>query len=196
VEGASQNSDLHRTLCRKAFKEFFAAAGLGGKLPRIIPCGGRQRAYDGFVTATRSPQTDGLPLLLADSETAVQKGDSVWEHLKTSSGDKWEKPKAAKQDQAYLMVQVMETWFLADRETLKSFFGEHFRARAIRSWPHLEEIPKQTVLDALNQATAACGRKRYAKGDLSFALFSEISPKKVEDACPGAKVLLDRLRSL
>ena len=196
IEGAAQDSDAARTLCRKAFKVFFAAAGLEGKLPRAVPCGGRQKAYDNFATAVKNPQLGSLPLLLVDSETAMQKGATVWEHLKDRPGDNWEKPPGAKDDQAFLMVQVMETWFLADRETLRSFFGQHFREQAIPKWPHLEEVPKRSVLDALDQATAACGEQRYAKGNLSFSLLAKISPNKVEAASPNAKALFERLRNL
>lgn len=196
VEGAAQDSDLDRAQCRKSFREFFTKAGLQGKLPRIVPCGGRQRAYDAFVTAARNPQSDGLPLLLVDSETAVQEGMTVWAHLKARPGDKWDKPEGAKDDQAFLMVQVMESWFLADREALKSFFGEHFREQAIPKWPHLEDVPKKTVLRALDQATAACESRRYAKGDMSFSLLADISPAEVEKSSPHAKALFERLRNL
>ena len=197
VEGAAQNSYLHRTHCRKSFQEFFThTAGLEGKLPRIVPCGGRQRAYDAFVTAARNPQSDGLPLLLVDSETAVQKGMTVWAHIKARPGDNWDKPEGVKDDQAFLMVQVMESWFMADRDTLKSFFGQGFRAQAIPKWPRLEDVPKQSVYQALDHATAACGPRRYAKGTMSFSLLAEISPGEVEKASPHAKALFERLRNL
>lgn len=196
VEGAAQNSYGARTLCRRSFRTFFAKTDLKGKLPRIIPCGGRKRTYDAFVTALRNPAPDGLPLLLVDSETAVQKGKSVWEHLSARPGDNWDKPEGAKDGQAFLMVQVMETWFLADRETLKSFLGRHFRAQAIPKWPQLEDVPKDTVIKALEKATAACGPNRYAKGNLSFSLLAEISPAEVEKACPAAKALFECLRNL
>jgi len=196
VEGAAQDSDYARRQCRRAFQDFFMAAGLKGKLPRTVPCGGRQSAYDNFVTAVRNPQSDALPLLLVDSETAAQKGRTVWEHLKARPGDNWDKPKGVKDDQAFLMVQVMESWFLADREALKAFFGKGFRGQSIPKSPHLEDVPKDRVLRSLEQATAACGPNKYAKGSLSFSLLAAISPAKVEAASPNAKALFERLRNL
>jgi hypothetical protein len=197
VEGAAQHSDFDRTQCRKYFSIFFAkAAGLKDKLPRIVPSGGRKKAYDDFVTAVKNPLTGRLPLLLVDSETAVQRGKTVWEHLKTRPGDNWDKPEGAKDDQAFLMVQVMETWFLADPEKLKTFFGQHFRERAIPKWPHLEGVSKETVFRTLAKATAACGPRRYAKGNMSFSLLAEIDPAEVEKASPYAKSLFERLRNL
>jgi len=196
VEGAAQNSYRARTLCRQSFTKFFSKAGLEGKLPRIVPCGGRKRTYDNFKTAMKTRQADELPLLLVDSETAVKTGKTVWEHLKARPGDNWDKPEGAKDDQAFLMVQVMETWFLADCEALKSFFGQHLREAAFKKWPHLEDVPKESVYRALDQATAACGPKRYAKGDMSFSLLAETSPAKVEKASPAAKALFGCLRNL
>jgi len=92
------------------------------------------------------------------------------------------------------MVQVMETWFLADRHALQKYFGAGFRQNAIRDWPALENVPKTTVLKALDRATASCGR-RYAKGRVSFELLARIDPARVEAACPHARVFLDRLRA-
>ena len=92
------------------------------------------------------------------------------------------------------MVQVMETWFLADRGALRAYFGAGFRENAIRGWPALENVPKETVFEALDRASASCGR-RYAKGRVSFELLARIDPARVEAACPHARVFLDRLRA-
>ena len=196
VEGAARHSDLDRSLCREAFSKFFAAAGLEGKRPRTVPCGGRKQAYDAFVTAVKNAKADELPILLVDSEIAVPPGMTVWQHLKARLGDNWDKPESASDEQAFLMVQVMETWFVADRETLRSFFGQHFREQAIPAWPDLEQVPKADIYAALGLATAACGKKKYAKGRLSFDLLSRISPGKVEVESPYAKAFLDRMRNL
>ena len=195
VEGGTQDSALDRSLCRQAFK-FFTAAGLAGKLPRTVPCGGRKAAYDAFVTAVNNPKPGEFPLLLVDSETAVAKGNTVWEHLKSRPGDHWIRPQGAEDDQAFLMVQVMESWFIADRDTLRSFFGVNFREQAIPAWTELEEVPKLNVYEALDRATSDCGKKRYTKGKLSFELLARISPSKAEAASPHAKRLFQRLRTL
>ena len=92
------------------------------------------------------------------------------------------------------MVQLMETWFLADRGALRRYFGAPFRENAVRQWPALEAVPKATVLETLDRATAAC-RNRYAKGRVSFELLARIDSARVEAACPHARALLDRLRA-
>ena len=93
------------------------------------------------------------------------------------------------------MVQLMETWFLADRPALKKHFGDQFKENALRQWPQLEDVPKETVLDALRKATTNCSNP-YDKGKISFELLEKINPPLVEAACPHAKALLDRLKTL
>lgn len=62
------------------------------------------------------------------SRLSEQSGDREdWQpqkHLGERSGDRWDKPKGARETDCHLMVQVMESWFLADREALSRFFGE------------------------------------------------------------------------
>lgn len=176
---------------REGWKGFFKGAGLADRV-KIVRGGGRARTFHRFATAVASGWYKGIPLLLVDSEGPVASGASVWEHLHTSDG--WTRPDIAGADQAFLMVQIMETWFLADRDALRRYFGTKFREQAVRQWPELEAVPKREVLEALDRATAAC-RKRYAKGEVSFKLLARIDPARVEAACPHARALLDRLRA-
>jgi hypothetical protein len=192
VEGAGQ-TDFERTQCREAFSTFFAAADrLAKKRPRTIPCGGRQAAYKLFVCALKSSGQDELPLLLVDSEGPVSPGHTVWQHLKARDG--WDRPEGAGDTDAFLMVQVMETWFVADKEMLKNYFGPDFNEKHLLKWQNLEAVPKLTVYEVLEKATATCKKKSYAKGKISFEMLAKLDPKKVENACPHAKKLFDRLR--
>ena len=176
---------------REAWNGFFASAGVGTRT-QIVRGGGRKQTFDRFVTATKRRAPSVVPLLLVDSEEAVS-SHSVWQHLR--SRDHWNKPAGARDDQAFLMVQAMETWFLADVVALRGYFGAQLRQSALKQWPRLEEVPKATVIDALRRATAACA-KRYTKGRISFELLATVDPARVEAACPHAKALLDRLRAL
>jgi hypothetical protein len=196
VEGGTQYSALEGSLGRKAFHEFFSAdPSLKGKLPRTVLCGGRKAAYDAFVTAVRNPKPSVLPLLLLDSEIGVARGNTVWQHLKSRPGDNWEKPDGVTDEQAFLMVQVMETWFIADPAALEQFFGGNFRNAAIPAWPNLEEVPKRAIYESLEKATADCGPRKYAKGRLSFALLATVSPAKVEAASLHARKFFECLRN-
>ena len=189
--GGDRNENLER-LFRRAWTKFFAAASLEGRLPRVVRGGSRSRTFDLFRKAATSSDPTRVPLLLVDSEEAVQEGRSPWQHL--DARDNWSPPGGADDDRAFLMVQVMETWFLADREALKRHFGSQLRENALRQWPRLEDVSKASVLAALNDATFHCSPP-YTKGKVSFQLLAEINPGLVETACPHAKRLLQRLRT-
>lgn len=191
IEGGGEGQFLD-TLFRQGWTAFFKAAGLEGRMPRIIRGQGRRRTFELFVTAVENPEPGVLPLLLVDSEGPLAESHAEWQHLKVR--DDWDRPAGARDDQAFLMVQVMETWFLADRDLLRSYFGSALRENHLKAWPSLAEVPKATVLRALDQATAACS-PRYAKGKISFEILARLNPAKVEQACPDARRLLDRLRN-
>ena len=185
IEGGGEGKELDEVF-RRAWKRFFEAAGVRRK-PRVIRGGGRQHTFDAFRNRAPGDTVEETSLLLVDSEGAVR--SDVWEHLHIRDG--WVRPAGANDRQAFLMVQVMETWFLADVDTLQRCFGASFRANALREWPQLERVPKQTVFDVLAQASG----RRYTKRK-AFDLLERIRPDCVENACPHAKALLNHLRSL
>ncbi len=162
-------------------------------MPAVVRGQGRNQTFDLFATAVRAGKGGEVPLLLVDAEDAVLAGHSVWQHLKTRDG--WEQPLGAAADQAFLMVRVMETWFIADRGLLGRYFDAQFRPQHVPQWPSLEEVDKAAVFAALDRATAGC-RKPYRKGKVSFELLGQLDPALVQGACPRAKALLDRLRAI
>ena len=192
IEGGG-DGQLHERSFRKAWSEFFRSAGLSGRMPAVVRGGGRKQTYDKFAHAVRKPPPRKFPVLLVDSEERVKKGHTVWQHLE--SRDRWPQPPNARDDQAFLMVVAMETWFLADRNLLKKHFGRELVESHFKEWPALEEVPKETVLSALQAATAECSIS-YEKGRVSFDLLAKLNANLVETACPHAKQLLDRLRRL
>ncbi len=132
VEGGGDGKAL-QIECRQGFSEFLKKAGLTGKLPRISSCGGRRSAYEDYCTAVKNGEA---AFLLVDSEAPVisahqSAGDSKdwlpWAHLKNRPGDGWENPKGGADTDCHLMIEVMENWFMADREALKDFFNPGFR---------------------------------------------------------------------
>jgi hypothetical protein len=89
----------------------------------------------------------------------------------------------------------MESWLVADPDTLQGFFGQGFHAGAL---PHgsnpVESVPKKTLFQALENATRNCKSKRkYGKGEHSFKILSLIDPKKVAASSPWTGRLLDEL---
>jgi hypothetical protein len=196
VEGGGKSNDL-KTECRHGFSVFLKKAGLKGKMPRIVACGGREQAFDRFSTAIKNGES---ALLLVDSESAIAAGCEQgasetwkpWIHLKNRQGDNWQKPDNAADNDCHLMVQCMESWFIADRETLKIFFGNGFNENALPSIQNsIELIEKTQVYKSLAGATKNCDPKTsYGKGDHSFKILALIDPVKVTAASPWAQRFL------
>jgi hypothetical protein len=118
VEGGGDHNKALHTQCREGFSKFFQRAGLEGRMPRVVACGGRQQAYNAFRTAHANAVADSLPILLVDCEAPVI-GNDPWEHVRLRPGDGWSRPSGATEDQLHLMVQTMEAWFYADRDELQ-----------------------------------------------------------------------------
>jgi len=197
VEGGGDATSL-RSECREGFSKFFEAAGLKGQMPRVVACGTRNAAFDDFSTAVK---TGKKAFLLVDSEAAVEDqwetGDrsqwKPWDHLWQRDG--WEKPGNADDLACHLMVQCMEAWFLADRETLRNFFDQDFRERALPDKANgIETLSKDKLFGAIKQATRDCKKGPYGKGAHSFKLLKQIDPAKVTADSPWAKRLIETVK--
>ena len=187
VEGGGDNKAL-KTLCRKGFRQFFERAGLQGRMPRIIACGSRDDAYSSFMTAAANAGENDFPMLLVDSEEEVTE-DQPWKHLQAR--DDWRRPELAGNDQAHLMVQCMESWFLADRQCLAKYFGDGFTEKPLPGNRNIEEVAKAKVFEALEMSTRKTKTKgEYGKGKHSFEILGELDPEKVRAASKHADNLL------
>ena len=191
VEGGSQGQLA--TKCRQGFSEFFKNAGLAGHMPSVVSCGSRNEALNRFCTALNEFKPGTIPILLVDSEDPVRNIDGPWDHLLSRAG--WDRPESAKDDQAHLMVQCMETWFLADVSALEEFFGSGFRSSAIPQRNDIENISKSDVLGRLKAASSGSRKREYHKGSHSFDILARIDPESVIRRSPFAKRLIDTLKS-
>ena len=161
-------------------------------MPDIEAAGGRDQAFDAFRAAhERETQT---VVLLVDAEEPVMVSDP-WKHL--SRRDPWTRPHNTTDDQCHLMVQCMESWFLADREALHTFYGQRFRPQALPGNPRrVEPIPKKDVEDGLKRATQATTKGRYHKGRHSFEILATLDPDKVTAASPHARRFVQALLAM
>lgn len=180
VEGGGESKEL-RTRCREGFSKLIKKLGFDRRMPRIVACGGRRKAYDMFCNSITSAKNDEFPILLVDSEDPIAL--SPWAHLKVR--DKWDHPVGAEDDQAQLMVACMETWIMADHLTLRKVFGSCLRESALIPVKNLEDRSRQELLEALKSATNDCGKYRgYDKGTRSFQILAELNPKSLDDNLP------------
>jgi hypothetical protein len=164
VEGGGDCEEL-RNQCRQAFTTFLSKAGLAGHMPRIVPCGSRNSAFEQYLTAKLYDQT---ALLLVDSEGPVllDKSDPnfdindirsyrPWFHMqnrKNVAGEKvdnWNKPINAKEEDLHFMVQQMETWLLTDVNALKRFYGKQFNENQLPNQIRIEDMPRKERNNAI-----------------------------------------------
>lgn len=199
VEGGGDQNELGAK-CRKGFRSFLEKAGLKGNMPRILPCGSRNSAFERYREAVLKGQK---AVLLVDSEAPVhvncEQGTPQdwlpWSHLKYGSGDGWNKPRGESEEDCHLMVECMECWILADRKTIISYFGKGFRESALPSDKKPpESVGKTEVLAGLKMATRDCAQKgTYRKGKRSYELLVEIDVAKVVVTCPWAARFVNSL---
>ena len=192
VEGGGETNLLRRK-CRQGFSNFFRKAGLEGQMPRIVASGSRREAFNDFRAAVRGAKKDDFIVLLVDSEGPVVAGSNSWQHLKAR--DNWDQPSDATDDQVHLMVQCMEAWFLADKDTLITYYGNGFNQNALPARQDIENIAKNDVLNGLKNATSSVSKGEYGKGQHSFDILAQIDPDKVIVASPQAKRLVDTLKA-
>ena len=191
VEGGGRRREL-QAKCRRGFRTFFGKAVPPEQVPEIVSCGGRGSTYNRFRSACNHTIATELLVLLVDSEAPVSARSGAWTHLKHH--DNWQRP--ARGNNAHLMVQCMEAWFLADKTNLAAHFGSGFVASAIPADLSVENVSKRDIENGLRNATRNCSRGRYDKGRDSFAILGKLDPQKVTDASPHAARLVRTFRTV
>jgi len=182
VEGGGDSKEL-KTRCREGFSKLIKKSGFDARMPRIVACGGRNKAYDDFKNSIESARTEEYPMLLVDSEDPVALGSRHWDHLRAR--DNWSCPIGAEEDQAQMMATCMESWIMADHSTLRKYFGSCLRENALIQVNDLENRSRQELMEALKSATNGCGRSReYDKGRCSFQILAKLDPVTLEQNLP------------
>ena len=185
LEGGGNSKEL-RVRCREGFRKLLEQCGFSGRMPRLVACGSRGATYGDFRTGRA--QADYVALLI-DSEDPVANIDATWDHLLQRDG--WEKPASASDEQVLLMTTCMETWIIADRQTLQKHYGSRLQASALPS-DDLERRDRDQVQTALARATRGCSNA-YAKGKRSFVILAELDPSVLATCLPSFKRVRDIL---
>lgn len=192
VEGGGDQASL-KTKCRKGFRLFFEKILPDGKMPKIIACGSRRDTYNRFCTALMDDENT-FCILLVDSEGPVSENSLKWVYLKTRFEDGWDKPQSAGEENVHLMVQCMESWFLADKNCLQTYYNQGFVSNSLPKNPNIEALSKHDVYDGLKKATRNTRVKgKYGKGSHSFDILSKIDPVKVRNASRHANLLIETI---
>ena len=139
----------------------------------VIASGTRNSCYDDFCTALRT-HPDAFNVLLVDSEGPVLDQGPL--HY-LSQHDGWSVP--ALDEHCHLMAQMMEAWLIADRDTLKNYYGQGFLNSAIPKNADVEQIDKATLESALDNATRNTQKGKYHRIRHGADLLQRVDPDVV-----------------
>ena len=176
---------------RRGFRNLIGAEIYDRLGVKAKPCGSRGKAVEGFKNALL--RGGELAILLIDSEDAVSEGMTCKDYLRREKG--LALPESAKNEDLHLIVQCMETWFLADVEALAGYYKQGFNRNALPKSKELEQVAKPDVLAALKAATRQTQKGRYQKWH-GLELLGLLDRKKLVGRCPHFASLLTRIGEL
>ena len=160
LEGGGDGSESKAAI-RQGFGQFLDPLRQLARARRIrwqvVACGGRNAAFDMFKTAL-GIHRGAFNILLVDAEGPVSQ--TPWTHLLTRDG--WARPTAG-DEQCHLMVQCVEAWLVADRETLREFYGQGFNEHALPANINVEAVDRRDLESGLARATKDTSKGRYHK---------------------------------
>jgi hypothetical protein len=188
--GGGKDSKDH---LRQAFGQFLSGPRVAAREQRIrwriVLCGSREQTYRMFQHRLQTQPDPGPVFLLVDADRPVS--GTPREHL--SGGEtRWDLSFAGDR-QCHLMVQVMESWFLADQAALVAFYGREFAAAQLSNRANVEEIPKQQVYESLDRATRNTRKGKYDKADHAPQILKNLDPERVRARAPHCNRLFEDL---
>ena len=156
---------------------------------KLVACGGRDRALRAYRKAVEASDY-AVVALLVDSEGPVS--DTPVRHL--ARRDRWQLA-FAPPESIHMMVQVMETWILADQDALRAYYGARFRASALPGHGNLEDLAKTDVERALALATADTSKGTYHKIRHASEILARLDRRLIGQRCPHFQRMWDWLWS-
>ncbi len=112
----------------------------------FIPCGGKTETIRDFKKSLKS-NNDAIKVLLVDSDIPVTQQPK--KHLIIDNPE-------ITNDQCHLMVQIMESWFLADLNALRGFYKDELYDEELNKYQdvmNVENIDKKDIKRVLINAT-------------------------------------------
>ncbi|HEY9863539.1 MAG TPA: DUF4276 family protein [Candidatus Obscuribacterales bacterium] len=155
VEGGGDGKETKATF-RQGMSQFLHR--LTGRRVTCVVCGSRNAAHENFTHGLES-HPNAINLLLVDSEDFVRVS-SAKQHL--INRDQWDFLGIDEND-IHLMVQVMESWLIADIDTLANYYGQGFNRNAITRNNNVEQISKAQIESTLKRATERTQKGEYHK---------------------------------
>lgn len=193
IEGGGDDDDARGRL-RDGFRGFlrdiWTEARRRGIRLNIVPCGDGARTVRSFHRALKW-HPDAFNVLLVDAEGPVTEAGAQ-QYLRTRDPRQWTGARV-EDDHRHLMVQMMETWLIADREKLAEYYGNGFHVNSLPDNTNVEQIDKQTLERSLAKATRNTKKKQYHKTNHAPDILECIRPEVVKSKASHCKRLFDTL---
>lgn len=190
MEGGGKGNAT-KTALRQGMERFLQPlkdAARNKKLSWKLACyGSRDETFKRFRDAVNNSD-DAVNVLLVDAEGPVNQ--SARDHLQARDG--WDLNFIG-EDTVHLMVQMMETWIVADPAALSRYYGQGFRVNKLPKAADLETVPKNTVERSLGEATKDTQKGRYHKIRHASDLLKRVEAEKVKARCCHCQRLFDEI---
>ena len=153
----------------------------------LIASGSGATAVRDFGIALRYHR-DAWNVLLIDSEGPAS--GAHWQALCASNP--WIRSHS---DSIFWMVEMMESWFHADRKALERFYAKGFKPAALRPNQKVEEISQRDLRDGLHAATKDTSKGSYFdhKPSHGAKLLELIDPNLVKQAAPNCRRIFEAI---
>jgi len=192
LEGGGDSKDTKAAI-RRGFSKFLGPLRDQAREQRlgwrIVACGPRSAAFDGFLTALKI-HPDAFNVLLVDAEGPVDSTLTRWEHLRSRDG--WDTPPLA-DEHCHLIVQMVEAWFVADLDALRAFYGQGFHENAIPKDRDVEKLDRKTLESGLKRATRHTTKGPYHKIHHAAKLLESLNSQTVRSKAPHCDRLFETL---
>ena len=182
-----KNSDIAlREGFHNFFRELIEKAREQNIKFRITLCSSKFITFKVFLNGVKVYQ-DSFVAFLIDADDTVDEKETAKSFLQKQNADwYWQ---TINEEQCFLMVQMMESWFFADIDTLEKYYGQNFNRKALRQSNNVEKIAKSDVKNGLANATKNTQKGEYHKTKHGAKLLELINPQKVREVAPHCKRL-------
>ena len=188
IEGGGPNQYTQLPF-RKGFDAFFnyfkALASENDYTLTFIPHGGREEVFKYFNLALIN-QPNRINILMVDAEGSIDANVTSKTHLQSE----WDNPDAS-EEQCHLMVQIMESWFFADLDTLYIFYNidkendeDLVEYQGVKN---VETIAKDKIIHSLiniSKNSTHGDYKEYGKRRQAIKIFENLDLDIVRDKAP------------
>lgn len=191
IEGDTKQKAKYNTISlREGFNHFFLEliekAKTKNIMLRLVMCGSKFETFKDFLNASKT-YNESFVCFLLDSDAPLEDGETPKSFL-IKQNPLW-LLNEAEEKQCHLMVQLMESWFFADKEKLEEFYGQSFNKNALAKNTNVEKIAKADVENGLANATRNTQKGEYHKTRHGAKILELVNPLKVRNTAPHCEIL-------